>query len=260
MKKQEICIIGADDLCVEIARNLRDYGVKVVILDQEREKIDTLANEFEYVYRTNAINKVSLQDLSISEFKTVIVGVTTMEDSILIINNLVDLGVKKIIAKVKNEVQKNVLLSLVRQDAKIEILWPEEILGNTIAFRLFHNININLSTNDNQLSIVNVPVNNSELFGISISNFDLKSKYLMNIIWIKRGKDVVFPVKSYTTLQLGDIVTVACENKNLEAITNLFTKVKYEGKVAHKKAMVVDNKDNEDESDEQNNSSEHEKE
>ncbi len=241
MKKQEFCIIGADDFCVEIARNLQTYGVKVVILDQEREKIDALANEFEYVYRTNAINKISLQDLSIGEFETVIVGVSTMEDSILIINNLVALGVKKIIAKVRNEVQKNVLLALSRNEAKIEILWPEEILGNTIAFRLFHNININLMTNDNQLSIVNLPVNNSELFGISISNFDLKSKYLMNIIWIKRGQDVIFPVRSYTTLQPDDIVTIACENKHLETIAKLFTKIKHEGKIAHKKAMIVDN-------------------
>ncbi len=240
MKKQEFCIIGADDFCVEIARNLQSFGVKVVILDQEREKIDALANEFEYVYRTNAINKIGLQDLSISEFETVIVGVSTMEDSILIIKNLVDLGVKKIIAKVRNEVQKNVLLALASRDAKIEILWPEEILGNTIAFRLFHNININLMNSDNQLSIVNLPVYNSELFGISISNFDLKSKYLVNIICIKRGDEVIFPIRSYTTLKENDVITVACENNCLETITRLFTKIKHEGKQALKKAMVSD--------------------
>ena len=145
-----------------------------------------------------------------------------MEDSILIVSNLRDLKVKNIIAKVRNEVQKRVLSILT--DGNIKIIWPEEVIAEMTSFRLLHDIDVNLSMLDKDVSIIKVPVLDPKLFQVEIKDFELKSQYLTNIIMIDRGYELIFPVRSNTKLLNGDIVTIACKSNTIDKVVNLFTK------------------------------------
>lgn len=222
MTKKDVCIIGVDAFTQKVAENLNNAGVKVVLIDSDGEKIDSLSSEFPYVYKADATNKVALSDINITDFDQVIVGVSTMEDSILIVSNLRDLKVKNIIAKVRNEVQKRVLSILT--DGNIKIIWPEEVIAEMTSFRLLHDIDVNLSMLDKDVSIIKVPVLDPKLFQVEIKDFELKSQYLTNIIMIDRGYELIFPVRSNTKLLNGDIVTIACKSNTIDKVVNLFTK------------------------------------
>lgn len=222
MTKKDVCIIGVDDFTKQVAETLNAADLKVVLIDSDAEKIDTLSSQFAYVYKADATNKAALAELNISSFDQVIVGVSTMEDSILIVSNLRDLKVKNIVAKVRNEVQKRVLSILT--DGNIKIIWPEEIIAEMTSFRLLHNIDLNLSMLDRDVSIIKIPVLNPKLFQIEIKDFELKSQYLTNIIMIDRGSELIFPVRSTTKFLNGDVVTIACKSNTIDKVVALFTK------------------------------------
>lgn len=222
MTKKDVCIIGVDVFTEKVARNLNNQGIKVVLIDSDEEKINNLSSEFPYVYKADATNKIALTDINISAFSQVIVGVSTMEDSILIVSNLRSLKVKNIIAKVRNEVQKRVLSILTNES--IKIIWPEEVLAEMTSFRLLHDIDLNLSMFDKDVSVIKLPVQNPKLFQVEIKDFELKSQYLMNIITIDRGPEVIFPVRSNTKLLNGDIVTIACKSSTIDKVVALFVK------------------------------------
>lgn len=222
MIKKDVCIIGVDAFTQKVAEKLNNSGIKVVLIDSDEEKINNLSSEFPYVYKADATNKVALVDINIMDFDQVIVGVSTMEDSILIVSNLRDLKVKNIIAKVRNEVQKRVLSILT--DGKIKIIWPEELIAKMTSFRLLHGIDVNLPMFDKNVSIIKIPVMNPKLFQVEIKDFELKSQYLTNIIMIDRGYELIFPVRSNTKLLSGDIVTIACKSSTIDKVVALFTK------------------------------------
>lgn len=222
MIKKDVCIIGVDAFTQQVAENLDNAGVKIVLIDSDEEKINNLSSQFTYVYKADATNKSALLDINIADFDQVIVGVSTMEDSILIVSNLKELKVKNIIAKVRNEVQKRVLSILT--DGNIKIIWPEEIISDMTSFRILHNIDLNLSMLDKDVSIIKIPVLNPKLFQMEIKNFELKNQYLTNIIMIDRGYELIFPVRSTTKLLNGDVVTIACKSSSIDEVVALFTK------------------------------------
>lgn len=119
MKTKDICIIGVDDFTYKLAKELLKAGKEIVLIDNDENKVNNLSTEFQYVYKADATNKLSLIELNINEFSQVIIGVSTMEDSILIVSNLKDLKIKNIVAKVRNEVQKQVLTILTDERVKI---------------------------------------------------------------------------------------------------------------------------------------------
>ena len=222
MSKKDVCIIGVGVFTQKIAENLKKAGRKVVLIDSDQEKVDALSANFEYVYKADATNKSSLEEVNINEFDKVIIGVSKMEDSIIIVSNLKELNVKNIIAKVRNDVQKRVLSILT--DGNIKIIWPEEIISGLVSFRLIHNIDMNLSMFDKDVSIIKIPVLNSKLFQMQVKDFDDKNQYLTNIIMIDRGYEVIFPVKSTTKLLNGDIITIACRSDSINQVVSLFSK------------------------------------
>lgn len=220
MQKKEYCIIGIDGFSLELARNLQENNAKVVLIDMDEDKVDSLASEFPYVYQLDATNINALENVGIDQFDIVVVGASTMEDSILIVSNLRKLQVQEIVAKVKNDVQKKILTSLGGDN--IKIVWPDETVAGILSFRLLNDIDISISKDDKGISIIKLPVKNPKLFGNQISKFEIKSEYQTNIIMIKREDEVIFPVRSTTEIIKDDLITLACRTSSIPNVSKLF--------------------------------------
>ncbi|KAB0295835.1 TrkA family potassium uptake protein, partial [Klebsiella pneumoniae] len=82
---------------------------KVLILDKNKEKINLEAKRFDFAIHLDATDIMSLADVAINNFDTVILSVSSIEESIIIATNLRELKVKNIIARAKNDVHKRVL-------------------------------------------------------------------------------------------------------------------------------------------------------
>lgn len=220
MQKREYCIIGIDGFSLELARNLQENNAKVILIDMDEDKVDSLSSEFPYVYQLDATNINALENIGIDQFDIVVVGVSTMEDSILIVSNLRKLQVQEIVAKVKNDVQKKILTSLGGDN--IKIVWPDETVAGILSFRLLNDIDLSISKDDKGISIIKLPVKNPKLFGNQISKFEIKSEYLTNIIMIKREDEVIFPVRSTTEIIKDDLITIACRTSSIPNVSKLF--------------------------------------
>ncbi len=219
--RKEYCIIGIDGFTLELATFLQDSGARVILLDSSVDVVEQLSSTFPYVYKIDSTNLAALESMNIAQFDIVIVGTHEMEKSILTVSNLIKLKVQKIIARVKNDVHKNVLSLLGEEN--VEIIWTDEIVAQMLGFRLLNGIDLNLSTQDHGISIIKVKVTNEKIFGWPLSKFELKSRFLTNVIMINRDDDIIFPVRSTTELIKDDIVTIACKNASIPDVVQVLS-------------------------------------
>lgn len=220
--KNEYCLIGIDEFNVEIANFLQDAGCKVVLLDINQQKVDQLATKFPYVFKVDSTNISALESLNVDQFDYVIVGINDMEGSILTVANLKKINATNIIAKANNDVHKQVLIALAGSKP-IKVVYPDEAVAGLLAYRILNGLDLDLTVGNHDITLINVPVKNSKLFGNPISEFELKSQFLVNIIFIKRESQIIFPVRSSTELMKDDVVTLACINDSVDEVLKLFT-------------------------------------
>ena len=213
--KKDYCIIGLNGFSLEIARQLQISGAKVVILDNNQEKVDNWSTTFEYIFKGDATVLTTLEDITVDQFSAVIVGVSDMETSILIVSNLNQLRVKNIIVKVESEIQRKVLTMIAGNN--IQTIWPDESVAENLSFRLVHNL-FWRENNDSGVSIIDIPLQQANMAGKTVANLIEMTSHCADIVYILRDGDILFPVNDDTELLIGDILTVACRSNSINEV------------------------------------------
>lgn len=182
MKDFRFAVIGLGRFGTAVARTLSDKGAEVVAIDVNEEFVDVLRDEVAFPVTMDATDIKALQAQSIQDIDVAIVAIgTNFESELLITANLLELGVKKIIARAMNPTQKMILEKI----GITEIVSPEVEVGVTLAEKL---LNPGIITflelpDDYEIVEVEAPVNS---VGRSLRDLDLRKKYQINLITIKR--------------------------------------------------------------------------
>lgn len=182
MKDFRFAVIGLGRFGTAVARTLSDKGAEVVAIDVNEEFVDVLRDEVAFPVTMDATDIKALQAQSIQDIDVAIVAIgTNFESELLITANLLELGVKKIIARAMNPTQKMILEKIGIK----EIVSPEVEVGVTLAEKL---LNPGIITflelpDDYEIVEVEAPVNS---VGRSLRDLDLRKKYQINLITIKR--------------------------------------------------------------------------
>lgn len=216
MAKSDFCVIGLGRFGMQVAKSLNANGYNVIIIDSDEEKIQLASKEFEYVIRADSTNLNSLVELGVSDFNTVIVGVSNIEASIMICANLKELKIKNIIARAKNTIHKRVLNTMGVREAII----PEEIVGENVALKVIHSLNANIYTLGKGISMVQVSVSNPELFNKKLLDLNLRDYAGANVISIQRQEQLIFPITATTILMQSDLVSAVCKSAAIDVFLN----------------------------------------
>lgn len=223
MNKKDYCIIGIDVFTLELAKLLEQQGMKVVLIDDDMEKVQEVSDSYPYVYKLDPMHIPALESVNISEFDTIIVGLKNMEESIVTISNLKKLNIKRIIARADTEVQKNIL-ELIGGES-IEVVWLDGIVSRMLGYSIVNDVDLNLFTKSNRITILKIKVTNEKLFGWPISKFEFKNTFLTTIISIEREDELIFPVHQSIELLKDDVLTIAfreTENTNIKDFISIF--------------------------------------
>ena len=211
----QFAVIGLGRFGRTVALTLAADGNEVLAIDCNERNIHEIESYVSGTAIADATGTGVLQSLGIKNFDCVIVSIgEDMEASILTTLICKDLGIKLVVAKANSEPHKEILE---RIGADV-VVFPEDYTGQKVA-KMLSNPSVNeIMKLTDKFKIVEIaaPDNWQDK---SILELDIRKKYHISIIVIKRDDYVIYP-EPETEIKKGDVLLVAGEPKKIEAISN----------------------------------------
>ncbi|PLR69555.1 MULTISPECIES: potassium channel family protein [Bacillaceae] len=202
--KKDFAVIGLGRFGGSICRELSEEGMEVMAIDLDEDKVNEFANIASHAVVGDSTDEAVLKSLGIRNFDHVIVAIgDNIQSSILTTLMLKELGVKFITVKAQNDYHEKVL-SKIGAD---RIVHPERDMGRRIAHNLISNNVLDYLELSDEHSIVEIVVNN-KLSGHTLIDLDIRAKYGINIVAIKRGKEIFVSPQADEVIHKEDILIV----------------------------------------------------
>jgi trk system potassium uptake protein TrkA len=202
--KKDFAVIGLGRFGGSICRELSEEGMEVMAIDMDEDKVNEYANIASHAVVGDSTDEAVLKSLGIRNFDHVIVAIgDNIQSSILTTLMLKELGVKYITVKAQNDYHEKIL----RKIGADQIVHPERDMGRRIAHNLISNNVLDYLELSDEHSIVEIVVNN-KLSGNTLIDLDIRAKYGINIVAIKRGKEIFVTPQADEVIQKDDILIV----------------------------------------------------
>ena len=219
MDMKQYLVIGLGRFGTSVAKTLYEAGENVLGIDVSEELVQDRINN--NILKNAIIGDASdgkiLKDIGAENFDVAFVCIGDIEASVMIALNLKELGIKSIIAKAINKKHGKVLTKI----GATEIVYPEEHMGKRIA-ELTMNTDIieHLKFTDNFVLVeVKAP---SIFWNNSLIKLDVRNKYNINIVGIKKSKGEFLPnPAANVVIEEGDVLVIITDKKTVESFNKL---------------------------------------
>jgi len=180
--KKSILIIGLGRLGTHLAEKMQDLGHDVMVLDNREDRIAPLASRFADARIAEYTREDVLAALDIPSFDICFVTVgESLEASMLATIYLKKLGAKYVASRARDEVQ----CELLKKIGADEIIYADGETADKLAIRHNGNNIFDYVALSDGYAIFEVPIIKA-WEGKSILELDVRKKYKINIIAIKR--------------------------------------------------------------------------
>lgn len=172
-----VLVIGLGRFGSALARELTELGREIMALEQDRGIVQHFADAFTTVVQANATDITALEQVGADQFETAVVGIgTSIENSVLTVANLVDLGVTNIWAKAITRSHGEILERI----GANHVIYPEQEAGERTAHLLNGTMrNFTEFSPDYALAIISVP---PVLANRSVGELRLKERYGVTLV------------------------------------------------------------------------------
>jgi len=207
-------VIGLGRFGSSVAITLSKIGYDVLAVDTNEDRVNRVTDEVAYAVQVDAMDEQSLRSLGIRNFDVAIVAIgQDVQSNILVTLMLKEMGVRKVVAKAQNELHGKVLEKI----GTDMVVFPERDMGVRVAHALVSkNImdQINLSPEYSIIELMTPP----EFVGKSLLEAGLRKEYGVNILAIRRGKDIIISPGARQAIHEGDILVVIGRNDHLKRL------------------------------------------
>jgi len=208
---KQFIVLGLGRFGSAVATTLVELGHEVLGVDNDEERVDNLKDKITQVVQADITEEKVLKELGVKNFDTAIVGIgSDLETSILVTMMLKEMGLKYIIAKAQNNLHAKILKKI----GVDKVVFPERDMGARIAQRLINpNIKdyIELEPDYNVIEIEALP----EFVDNTLSELDLRNKYGINVLGIKRNDSFNISPRAKDVIKKGDFLIVIGETKKI---------------------------------------------
>lgn len=216
---KQYLVIGLGRFGTSVARTLYEAGQNVLVIDIDEEDVqDKIDNEvIKNAIIGDASDEKVLKDVGVENFDVAFVCIGDIQASVLITLNLKELGVETIIAKAINKKHAKILTRI----GATEIVYPEEYMGKKMAeFAMNKNIIEHITFSD---KFVLVEVKAPSIFwGCSLVELDIRNKYKVNIVGIKKANEEFLPNPTANDIiEEGDLLVIIADKKAVESFNKL---------------------------------------
>jgi len=213
----EYTVIGAGQFGKAVAISLATQGQSVMVIDQDEELIQEIGPEVDAAVAADSTDERTLNELGLRSMSAVIVAIGTgsLEASIMTTALLRQIGVPRIIARAVSILHARVLLSV----GAHEVINPEQEMGNRLAVRLVQpTIKDQLEMGSSNLAEIVLP---ERFVGQNLRELDMRNRYELSVMAIRRGDQVLANPGASETLKAGDVLVVIGTPDAIRRIANM---------------------------------------
>ena len=208
---KSILLIGLGRFGKHIATELNALGHQVMAIEENEARLDEAMPYVTGGQIGDSTNPEFLASLGIPDFDVCIVTISgNFQASLETAYLLKELGAKKVISRAEQDGQAKFLL----RNGADEVVYPEKQLAKWAAIRFTSDHILDYISLDDEHAIFEVDPPPS-WDGKTVGQIDIRKKYGINILGIKRGGKLQLSITPDTCFQDTDTILVLGEYKNL---------------------------------------------
>lgn len=209
---KSILLIGLGRFGKNIAMNLSQLGCQVLAVDHVEERVNEVLPYVTSAQIGDSTNEEFLRSLGVGNFDACIVAVgNDFQSSLETASLLKELGAKQVVAWAARDVQEKFLL----RNGADEVVYPEKQLAKWTAIRCSADHILDYMELDEEHAMFEVTVP-EEWAGRTIGQIDIRRRFHINIMGVKKGGRLEVTPSPDTLLGAGETMLVLGKNKDLQ--------------------------------------------
>lgn len=215
MKNKTIAVIGLGRFGTTIAKLLASMNHEVLGVDIDPEVVQKISPYITHAIVADTTDEEAIKALALSQFDLVIVAIGDNVQANLMTSMLLkEMHIPKIVAKAENTLQGK-MLSKIGMD---QVIYPEFDMAQRLAQSLTREHVMDYLQLSKSVSLIEI---NMPLFmvGSCLKESNLREKYNLNAVGIRRGDDLEVPPNPTTILSAEDKLLIIGNNSDLDALT-----------------------------------------
>ena len=184
MTKRNFAVIGLGRFGEAIATTLTELGQEVIGIDTDDARVNELADRVPHLVSLNAIDARALREAGVADVDVAVISIgANIEASLLIVMTVKEMGVPVVVAKATSAIHGRILEKI----GVDRVIYPEREVATRLAHSLVVPNVLDYIGLSKDFSIVEVSAP-AAFVGRTLRALDLRAKYGLTLIAIKRGK------------------------------------------------------------------------
>ncbi|MBP1533599.1 MAG: TrkA family potassium uptake protein [Ruminococcus sp.] len=205
-----VLILGLGEFGSNIAKRMAEFNCEVMAVDVNEERVDDILPFVASARIGDSTNEEFLRSLGVGNYDVCIVALGGLFQSSLETTNLLkELGAPFVVSRATNDVQ----MKFLKMSGADEVVYPEKQTAIRLATKYASESILDFIQLDNNYSIYEMKVP-KEWFGKTLSQIDIRKKYRINVLTVKRGKEVFIPYPD-TVMENGDVAFIIGEVQDI---------------------------------------------
>ena len=197
-----------------VAEELIKSGAEVLAVDEDMEVVASLSAVFPMCKCADIADADAVEQLGIADIDTVIIAMSnSLEATVMAITLCKEAGVKEIIVKCSTDMHRKIFLRV----GADRVILPEKESGIRLARNLISSGFAEMMELSDEISMIELDVRD-EWAGKSLVELNLRKKYSINVVAVKKGDSVDTEIEPTAPLEKGAKLIVIANIQKLKKL------------------------------------------
>ena len=221
MANKQFVVIGLGRFGASVAKTLYGLGHDVLAIDMDEDVVQEIADSVTHAVQMDATDENALRTLGIRNFDVAVVTIgEKIQASVMATLLAKELGVKYIIAKGHSDLHAKVLKKI----GADRVILPEKDMGVRVAHNLVSSSILDYIELSPDYSIIEINTP-KEWHGKSLTELQLRSKYGINVMAIKRHNEINISPIAEDKVEPEDIIVAIGSSDELSKLENIISRL-----------------------------------
>ena len=212
--KKTYAVFGLGRYGVAVAKELVLSGAEVIAVDMDEKIVNEAADQLPICKCADITDPEVMRQLGIANVDVVIIAMASnLEASVLAITLCKELGVKTVIAKCGSEMHRKIFTRV----GADEVVFPENESGTRLAKNLLSSGFVDMVSLARNVSMIELDMK-AEWAGKNLIQLNLRKKYSVNVVAIRRGDSVSVDIDPHAPLEAQDKLIVIANTAKLSKL------------------------------------------
>ena len=209
---KNVLIIGLGRFGRHIAMQLNQLGHEIMAVDWKEERVDKVLSFVTNAQIGDSTNAEFLQSLGIGNYDICFVTIgDSFQNSLETTSLLKELGAKLVISRAERDVQEKFLL----RNGADKVVYPEKQVAKWASIRYADDHILDYMEVDASHAIFEVAIPD-EWIGRSVGELDIRRRYNINILAVKKEREVSVTISVNTVLEADSTLLVLGDYKAIQ--------------------------------------------